>query len=198
MTLYAGGQKAVLEAFMESREISITDNMTEQNGDVGTAKEAEDSLAALKAEFAEMKDKYLRLYAEFENYKKKTQKDKEELLRYGNESLIYDLLPVIDTLEIALKHLCEGDNDKAQSLTQGIENTLREFLRVLEKFGLKSIEAAGKPFDPAYHHAMSRIEGVEHEDNIVVEEFRKGYVFNNKVLRPSLVAVFKKTRDNLN
>jgi len=181
---------------MESRELPITDDIVEKNTSIETAKE--DSLAGLETELAEMKDKYLRLYAEFDNYKKKTLKDKEELLKYGNESLIYDLLPVIDTLEMALKHSCVEDKDKSQSLKQGVENTLREFLRVLEKFGLKAIEAAGKPFDPACHHAMSRVEGVEHEDNIVVEEFRKGYVFNNKVLRPSLVAVFKKTGDNLN
>lgn len=183
---------------MEPKQIEITNNITEQKISPDAGNESEDLSTALKAELAEMKDKHLRLYAEFENYKKKSLKDKEELLRYCNESLIYDLLPVIDTLEMAIKHSNESNIDRAQSLTQGVENTLREFLRVLEKSGLKPIEAAGKPFDPACHHAMSQVEGVEYKDNFVVEEFRKGYYFNNKVIRPSLVAVSKKTSVELN
>lgn len=183
---------------MESKEMPITDNIVEQNSDTQVAKDPENITAALEIELAEKNDKYLRLYAEFENYKKKTQKDKEEILKYGNETLIYELLPVIDTLEMAVKHSTEGNIDKTQSLSQGVENTLREFLRVLEKFGVKAIEAAGKPFDPAYHHAMSQIEGVEYEDNMVVQEFRKGYTINNKVIRPSLVAVSKKIDIKIN
>lgn len=182
---------------MESKEVPIIDNIAEQNNSANETEEQDDRLVQLKAELDEMKDKYLRLYAEFENYKKKIQKDKEELLKYGNESLVYDLLPVIDTLEMAIKHSTIGGINKAQSLTQGVENTLREFLRVLEKFGLKEIEAAGKPFDPTCHHAMSQVENSQYDDNIVVEEFRKGYAFNNKVIRPSLVSVSKKIGVNL-
>ncbi len=171
-------------------------NVAEQPESADTAAESEDkaidALQDLRTELTEMKDKYLRLYAEFENYKKKIQKDKEELLRYGNECLVYDLLPVIDTLEMAMKHSTEGGAEKSQPLIQGVENTLREFIRVLDKFGIKAIEAAGKPFDPACHHAMSQIESLDFEDNIVLEEFRKGYLFNNKVLRPSLVAVSRR------
>lgn len=184
---------------MEFKEIPLNDNKVEQNKSLDADKAHGDiSAEALKAELDETKDKYLRLYAEFENFKKKVQKDKEELLKYGNESLIYELLPVIDTLEMAIKHSTGDSADKTQSLTQGVENTLREFLRILEKFGLKPIESAGKPFDPACHHAMSQVESVEYDDNIVIEEFRKGYSFNNKVIRPSLVAVSKKTGIKLN
>lgn len=148
----------------------------------------------LKAELEELKDKHLRLYAEFENYKKKVQRDKEDLLMYGNESLIYELLPVIDTLEIALAHSSEFNSEVNQSLLKGVENTLREFKRILEKSGLKPIEAVGKQFDPTFHHAMSRVETSDFEDNMIVEEFRKGYILNNKVLRPALVSVSKKSQ----
>ena len=151
-------------------------------------------------ELQEHKDKYLRLYADFENYKKRVIKDKEELLKYGNESLLYELLPVIDNLEMALKHAKSDssaqDNSLITGIIQGIEITLREFMKVLEKFGVAAISAADKPFDPSVHHAMSQVERNDVHENTVVEEFRKGYMLNDKVLRPSLVSVSKKPAEN--
>ena len=141
------------------------------------------------AELQDMNNKYLRLYAEFENYKKRVMKDKEELIKYGNESLLYDLLPVVDSLEMALQH---GADDVSSGLVQGVELTLKEMRKSLEKYGLVPIEAEGKPFDPAVHHAMAHLERDDVEENIVVEEYRKGYMFKDKVLRASLVAVSKK------
>ena len=141
------------------------------------------------AELQDMNNKYLRLYAEFENYKKRVIKDKEELIKYGNESLLYDLLPVVDSLEMALQHAAD---DVASGLVQGVELTLKEMRRSLEKYGLIPIEAEGKPFDPAVHHAMAHLERDDVVENIVVEEYRKGYMFRDKVLRASLVAVSKR------
>jgi molecular chaperone GrpE len=140
-------------------------------------------------ELRQINDKYLRLYAEFENYKKRVNKDKDELIKYANERLIYQILPVIDNLEMALKH---SNDDTSSGLIQGVENTLREFLRTLEKFGLIPIEALNKPFDPSLHEAMNVITREDIEENMVVEEFRKGYIFKEKVLRPSLVSVSKR------
>lgn len=161
--------------------------------EIGISLEVEDkteeAVESIQAELAEVKDKYLRLYAEFENYKKKVQKDREDLIKYSNESLLYELLPALDNLEMALRHSAEANSE---SLIKGVENTFREFSRILEKFGLKSIDALGKPFDPTYHHAMSQVERDDVEGNTVVEELRKGYLYNEKVLRPSLVAVSKK------
>ncbi len=93
---------------------------------------------------------------------------------------------------MALKHAAEGGTETADSLAQGVENTLREMNRTLEKFGITAIEALNKQFDPAYHHAMSQIERSDLESNTVTDEFRKGYLYKDKVLRPSLVAVSKK------
>ncbi|MCI0468575.1 MAG: nucleotide exchange factor GrpE [Nitrospirae bacterium] len=152
---------------------------------------AANAIALLQSELNEVKDRHLRLYAEFENYKKKVQKDREELIRYSNESLVYELLPIIDSMGIALKHAKDESAD-SRSLIEGVENTERELLRILEKFGLKTIEAANKPFDPAYHHAISQAERDDMESNIVAEEFRRGYLFGENVLRPSLVVVSKK------
>lgn len=164
--------------------------------ELGVSMELEDksteAVETIQAELEETKDKYLRLYADFENYRKKMQRDKEDLIKYANESMIYELLPVIDNLEMALRHTSEGDAEAVQSLKQGVENTLREMIRTLEKHGVRVIETLDKPFDPAYHHAMSQVERSDMESNTVVEEFRKGYLYKEKVLRPSLVAVSKK------
>ena len=144
----------------------------------------------LLAELQEINGKYLRLYAEFENYKKRVIKDKEDLVKYGNESLLYEILPFIDHLEMALKH---ASNEVSSGLVQGVEITLRDLRKTLDKFGLAAIEADGKPFDPMVHHAMSQVERDDIEDNTIVEEFRRGYMLRDKVLRPALVAVSKKT-----
>jgi molecular chaperone GrpE len=132
----------------------------------------------MNAELREMNDKYLRLYAEFENYKK-----------YGNENILYDLLPVIDNLEMALQH---ASNDVSSGLVQGVEITLKELRKALEKFGLTPIEALGRAFDPLVHHAMTQVERDDVAEKTITEEYRKGYRLRDKVLRPSLVAVSKK------
>ena len=139
--------------------------------------------------YRELNDKYMRLYAEFENYRKRVVKEKEEIQKFGTESLLYDLLTVIDTLELALVHA--NDDDSSNGLKQGIEMTLKEFNKVLGKFGLEHIDAMGKRFDPALHEAMSHVEREDMDEGIVIEEFRKGYVFHDKLLRPSLVSVSK-------
>jgi molecular chaperone GrpE len=168
----------------------FTDPAEEETGTVSD--EQIQDIDKLKTELDESSNKYLRLYAEFENYKKRVRKEKEEFFAYCNEDLLYELLPVIDNLEMALKHTTDGSKDALQSLKQGVENTLREMNRTLEKFGLKAIESAGRPFDPAYHHAMSQVEKPDVADKTVIEEMRKGYQYKEKVLRPSLVAVSKK------
>lgn len=146
-----------------------------------------EDIESLKKSLSEINDKYVRLYAEFENYKKFATRSKEEQLKYANENLLKDLLTVIDHLELALQHSA-GSN----SLAEGVELTLKEMKNVLEKYGLISIEALGKPFDPSIHHAMTQIESEDAEENTVVKEFRKGYMFKDRVLRASLVGVAKK------
>jgi molecular chaperone GrpE len=143
----------------------------------------------------ELNSKYLRLYADFENFRKRVNKDKEDLVRYSNESLLYELLPAIDNLELALKH---ASGEVNSGLVQGVEVTLKELQRTLEKFGLVRIEVAGKPFDPAVHHAMSQVERADMDEKMIAEEFRAGYKYREKVLRPSLVAVSTKSQEQQN
>jgi molecular chaperone GrpE len=139
----------------------------------------------------ELNNKYLRLYAEFDNYKKRVNRYKEELVRYGNESLLHALLPAIDNLELALKHAACDPKD---GVVQGVEITLKELQRTLEKFGLTKIPAAGKKFDPAVHHAMMQVERDDMAEKMVADELRAGYRYHDKVLRPSLVAVSLKPK----
>ncbi len=153
----------------------------------------EERIKALEEELQETKDKYIRLYAEFDNYRKRVQKDREELLKYGTEPLIMELLTIVDTLEMALSHAKEESN--VDSLIKGVELTLKEFHKVLKKYGVEEIEALGKPFNPEIHHAMSQVVRSDVDDKTVVEEYRKGYKLNDKVIRPSLVAVSRRSEE---
>ena len=171
----------------DDKAVPPEEELTDAEGDTEQAKV--DESECLAEETKEMTDKYLRLYADFENYRKRVNKDKEELVKYGQENLLSELLTVVDNLEMALKHASDAIST---GLVQGVEITHKELLKTLEKFGLSAIEAEGKTFDPAVHHAMSQIEHADMQENIVVEEYRKGYKLKDKVLRPALVAVSKK------
>lgn len=148
------------------------------------------NIETLKKSLAEANDKYVRLYADFENYKKFTARNREEQLKYANENLVKDLLTVIDHLELALQH--SSNNEASSQLAEGVELTLKELKSVLEKYGLSDIEALGKPFDPVVHHAMAQVESSTADENTVVEEMRKGYMFKDRVVRAALVSVAKK------
>lgn len=159
---------------------------TENQEDLSEVDEEE----GLKKSLEEADDKYIRLYADFENYKKIAARNKEELLKYANDDLMKDVLTVIDHLELALQHTDE--NEGPNPLVEGVELTLKELRNILEKHGLVSIETVGKPFDPAVHHAMSQVETKDAKENTVVKEFRKGYMLKDRVLRAAMVAVAKK------
>jgi len=134
-------------------------------------------------------EKFLRAYAELENYKKRVEKERADNLRYGSEQLVRDLLPFIDNLQRAVEHASSGENNNPKALSEGVELTLKEFMRVLEKHGLKPIESVGKPFDPNLHEAMMQVESEVHQPQTVVEEFQKGYLMKDRLLRPARVSV---------
>jgi molecular chaperone GrpE len=158
---------------------------------------AEELLAQLKNKEQENKDLYDRLLrgmADFDNYKKRVSKDKDDLIRYGNEKLIRELLPVIDNFERAIGQADTAPDSSA--LKEGIEMILKQFLSVLEKFGVTDFSAVGQPFDPNKHEAMVQQESIEHEENTVMSEFQKGYYLHDRLLRPALVAVAKQPADS--
>jgi len=137
---------------------------------------------------AEYFDKWIRLQAELENYKKRIQKEKSDQMKFGNESLLRNLLPVLDNLERAIDHAKNGS--AAEPLIAGVEITVKQFLNILEQFGVKPIPAAGEVFDPEKHEAVSQMES-DLESNRVISEVQKGYFFHERLLRPAKVIVSK-------
>lgn len=146
----------------------------------------EEQLAAKEKEARENWDRFLRERADLENYRKRVGREKEELLNYGNKALLEEILPVIDNLERALTHASE---ESQGAVVEGIRLTHTMLLTALKKFNVTPIEAVGTPFDSAYHQAMAQIPSDQHEPNTVVEEYQKGYMLKERLLRPSMVSV---------
>ena len=156
----------------------------------GRKKEGElkKKLEALKAEteaaLAAEKDKYLRLAAEYDNYRRRSQKEKENTYSDGKADTVLQLLPVYDNLARALKAECSDPN-----FYKGVEMTMTQLLSIFEKLGVTPIEAEGQPFDPAEHNAVVHVEDESLGENLVVEEFQKGFKLNDKVIRFAMVKV---------
>ena len=156
----------------------------------GPATEGQDALEALertKKEKEELHDTYIRLLADFDNYKKRMTREKADLIRFANESLLRDFLPVIDNIERLKAHSSsEGDWD---ALLKGIELILQDIKKLLAKYDVHPIEAVGKPFDPTQHEAIQKVETTQSPPHTVIEEYQKGYTFRGRLLRPSAVCV---------
>ena len=155
-------------------------------------KEVEELKKRLEETEKEAKENYerlLRTAADFENYKKRAAREKEDWTKFANKDLIRAILPFIDNLERAVNHAQKVVDTGV--LIEGVRLTLQQLLQALNKFGLSSFESVGKPFDPAIHEAMLVVETDKHEPNQVVEEFQKGYLLNDRLLRPATVSVSK-------
>ncbi|MFQ5903115.1 MAG: nucleotide exchange factor GrpE [Candidatus Binatia bacterium] len=146
-------------------------------------------LEAKELEAKEIYDRFLRQIAEMENFKKRMDREKGEAIRYANEGLVRDLLPILDNLERAVEHAKGGGN--GNPLVEGIEMVLKGFLEILSKHGVTQISAMGEMFNPEKHEAIAQVESEDHEPNAVVKEHHKGYYLLDRLLRPSLVSVAK-------
>lgn len=142
-------------------------------------------------EAAEANDKYLRTYADFENYRKRMQRDIAEFRKYANEQLVLELLKVVDHLGLALMHSAEA-GEASQGLQQGVELVYKQLRDILEKFGVKKFSSEGEPFDPAKHEAMMQVVTGDVPENQVVQVFQDGYYYQEKILRHAKVGVSKK------
>ena len=138
-------------------------------------------------EAAENYDRYVRAAADLENYRKRAAREKADCIKYGQENLIRDILPMVDSLGRAMEHACNSSDFEA--FREGLKLVQNQLTCCLEKHGVEAIEAAGKDFDPNFHEAMIQVESREHKDNAVVEEFEKGYLLNGRLLRPARVSV---------
>lgn len=141
----------------------------------------------LKAEIEEHKQRLLRTQADYDNFRRRTVKEKEELGKYASAKLITELLPVIDNFERALGSV--PDVPEAASYAKGVEMIFRQLEGVLKAEGLVPMESVGTPFNPEYHQAIMQVESDEYEEGDVVEEVQKGYMLKDKVLRPAMVKV---------
>jgi molecular chaperone GrpE len=168
------------------------------NGEANTESqdtEAQDPLEAAKKEAGDYYDRLLRLSAEFENYKKRSSRELTDFRKFANEQIIKDLLGVIDNLERALTSAADQEGC-ASSIAEGVELTLKEITKILEKHGVTVITAEGETFDPTYHQAVMQQETADRPPNTVVQELQKGYLLHNRLLRPSMVVVSKAAGDS--
>ncbi|UFS71825.1 nucleotide exchange factor GrpE [Geomonas sp. RF6] len=147
----------------------------------------ETELKAKEAEAAANYDKFLRERADLENYRKRVQREKEEILKYGNEGFVLEILPALDNLERAIEH---ASDESLSAILEGVKITLSMLLSALKKHGVTPLESApGTAFDPALHQAMAQVPSAEQPPNTVVQEYQKGYLINERLLRPAMVSV---------
>ncbi len=168
-------------------KISSLDGAAPQQNGEQEAGDLQEALAARVEEHKALNDKYLRLAAEFENYKRLMQRDQRDQIKFGNEQLLKELLPVIDNMERAIKAARENDGNSA--LVEGVDLTLKQLAGVLTKFGVQPVETVGLAFDPSTHQAVAHIPSETVPSNHVVDEFQKGYRLHDRILRASMVSV---------
>lgn len=161
-----------------------------------TEAKVEDAFSKMQEELSLIHDRYLRLAAEFENFKKRSEREKLTAIRFANENLLLELLPVLDHLEHAIAaattHSAQNANGALNNVVTGVQMVVKQFRDTLSKSGLKDFASVGTPFNPNLHEALAERESPEHEDGIVVEEFQKGYMLNERLIRPARVVVSKK------
>jgi len=184
-TLRKNRQNAVEE---ESRGAEDEGRLNDADDDIAQIK---DALNAARQETADAHDRLLRATADFENFKKRTQRQVEDQRKFANESLLRELLSVVDNLERAISASNENPSQDVSCMIQGVQMTLNEILKIFQRYNVTPLEAQGKPFDPAYHEAVMQAETDEHPENTVINEFQKGYLLHDRLLRPAMVVVSK-------
>lgn len=170
---------SILEASAEG-----TDGRTDEDDAVSEYNDTASQYAALEEELQESKDKYIRLLAEYDNYRKRTAKEKTETYQNASVRCIEQLLPVIDSFERSLEFECTDENFK-----NGMAMIFGQLKEFLEKMNVTAIEALGSEFDPNFHNAIQQQEGTDYESGHVCAVYQKGYMLGDKLIRPAMVAV---------
>ena len=173
------------EAAAESEAEASAEETKADKADKKKSKKLESELEKKEKELAEANDKYMRLFAEYDNFRKRSAKEKEGIYADAYIDALTQILPVLDNLERAAAY----ENSDAESLKKGLELTLKSFAETLSKMGVKEIEAAGETFDPNLHNAVMHIDDENYGESEIVEVFAKGYARGDKVLRHSMVKV---------
>ena len=174
---------------MEAREKTKDSKTKDGHKSSMSKKDLNKKLEEVEKEKNEFSDRLLRTMAEFDNYRKRVAREKEDLIKYGNEKFAFDILFVMDNLERSLEQARKSQ--EVEPVIEGIEMIRKQFVSALEKFDVKPFESVGEPFDPERHEAMAQQEHDEYEENTVIEEYQKGYFLKEKLLRPARVIVSK-------
>jgi molecular chaperone GrpE len=182
-------EKIDAQATTDGLDPSVSDAQSTALDQAAELAKLRENLEAKEKEANENYDRYVRQVAELENFRKRANRERDEAIRFANEALVKDLLPVVDNLERAVAHAKDGGNGKP--LAEGVEMVLRGFFDTLAKHGVVPIAAVGQRFDPEKHEAMAQIESGTYEPDTVVEEYHKGYLLRDRLLRPALVSVAK-------
>lgn len=190
--------ESVLESPADQFETASSDGAAEdspensqQNEEV---RESQDELLDKTDELQALNDKYLRLAAEFENYKRRAQREQGDTIRFANERLLRDMLPTLDNLERAIQ---SGRNHgNLEGLLEGVDLTYKHFLETLQKMGVSQVSSVGESFDPAKHQAVGHVESSTVAENGIVDEYQKGYFLHDRILRPAMVTVAKAKPDD--
>ncbi|MCH4178579.1 MAG: nucleotide exchange factor GrpE [Megasphaera sp.] len=184
--------KETAEKVNEAADTQTTD--TKDTADEGKAADTEtaastDAKQQVEAAVADMKQRYMRLQADFTNFKKRTSTEKLQIAEVVKMDLLKNILPIMDNFERALQVPQDKQTDDVKSFVDGYAMIYKQFTTVLEKEGVTKIDAVGKPFDPMYHEAVMRVANDEYENDTIVEVLQEGYLLGDKTLRPAMVKV---------
>jgi molecular chaperone GrpE len=172
----------------ESEDLSSTHSAKDESVD--------EELERVRDELIQSKDKQLRLQADFENFRKRALRERHELLQYGHENLVKDLLSTVDNLDRAIEHTQQSDGGDLESLLRGVEMLQRELHAILERHSVSEIDAMGGAFDPALHEAMAQVADASVAPNTVIDVLQKGYQLRGRLLRPARVVVAREPEEN--
>ena len=154
-----------------------------------------EEIERMAGQLVENRDKYVRLLADFDNFRRRAHKDRQDVIQYGHENLVKDLLSTVDNLDRAIEHAHQDDGGGLASLLEGVELVQREFYAVLAQHEVHAIDAEGSEFDPSLHEAMAQVQGDSAPPNSVIEVLQKGFRLRDRLLRPARVVVAKPPAD---
>ena len=184
------------DALREASE-SVTDPAPDSaEGEPPVEPGPEEILAAQREELEQAQDRLVRLQAEFEHFRRRSLKERQESLQYGHQNLVKDLLATVDNLERAIAHSAEDESASMASVLQGVELVQSDLLGALGKHGVRVVEPIKESFDPAFHEAMGQVPDASVEPNSVVQVLQKGYLINDRMLRPARVLVAREPSED--
>jgi molecular chaperone GrpE len=171
-------------------QADVNEQLANDNEDNGA-----DDFEKVKAELDEYKSKYYYVLAEMENARKRSEREKEQTIKFGSERILRDLIDVVDNFERTINMLKNDEDQKIKNIVFGLDMVSKQFIDSLKKSGLEVIESLGKDFDPNFHEALAAEYAPEKKENEIIAEHQKGYILNGRLLRASKVVVAKTTED---